>query len=236
MKDFVSLSIPNPCREKWQDFTLTSAGGFCASCQKEVIDFTTWDEEEIRNYFKRPAQSTCGRFRLDQLKKYTASSTRPPGGTSWWHISLFSLTIALSANQVNAQEIKKAGQEVVDRKFIKMGDVAVGTPKPNLVSGIVKDEAGVGIGAVNITVKGTSFETVTDESGQFTINVPNPASDVLIISFIGYKTTEQRVNDNYYLMVQLLPDDQELLGVLIVSAPKWWTPRGMWWGIKRIFQ
>lgn len=236
MKNSISLSIPHPCQEKWQDFSLTSAGGFCASCQKEVIDFTTWDEEEIKNYFKHPTQSTCGRFRLDQLKKYTANSTRPPGGTSWWHVSLFSLTMALSANHVNAQEIKKAGQEVVDRKFVKMGDVAIDASTPSQVSGVVKDEAGVGIAGVNIVIKGTSTGTVTDESGQFTIKVPNPAMDILVVSFIGYTTIEQCVNSNYYLMMQLPADELTgLVGTIEVSSPKWWTPRGMWWRIKRIF-
>src|SRR5438045_3930171 len=75
MKKPFSLSIPRPCHENWNSFSPTAKGGFCASCQKEVIDFTNWTDDRIKHYFKTSG-GTCGRFRQDQLKTYEDQRSR----------------------------------------------------------------------------------------------------------------------------------------------------------------
>lgn len=42
------IAVPKPCHENWESFTKTSKGGFCASCNKEVIDFTSWSDERLK--------------------------------------------------------------------------------------------------------------------------------------------------------------------------------------------
>jgi hypothetical protein len=49
--------------------TAADKGRFCASCRKEVIDFTSMGESELIAFFKKPKGSVCGRFRNDQLEK-----------------------------------------------------------------------------------------------------------------------------------------------------------------------
>src|SRR5690606_5620792 len=75
----IALNIPTPCSEQWGNFTKTPQGGFCSSCQKTVIDFTTMTDDEILAFFKTKPAHTCGRFRPNQLKLYSMPATTATG-------------------------------------------------------------------------------------------------------------------------------------------------------------
>ncbi len=75
MKKSLTLSIPKPCNEDWNSFTPTATGGFCASCNKNVVDFTHASESEIVTFLTRKPASACGRFKIDQLKTYDLSTS-----------------------------------------------------------------------------------------------------------------------------------------------------------------
>lgn len=63
----ISISIPNPCHENWNEMTPKDQGRFCGSCQKTVVDFSQMSDRQIAEFFRKPAGSTCGRFHSDQL-------------------------------------------------------------------------------------------------------------------------------------------------------------------------
>ncbi len=64
----MKISIPEPCHENWGTMTPNEQGRFCGSCQKTVVDFTTFSAEDIQNYFtKHYGQKVCGRFKKQQL-------------------------------------------------------------------------------------------------------------------------------------------------------------------------
>src|SRR5215510_5921768 len=66
----LQLQIPTPCHENWEKMTQTEKGRFCASCQKQVIDFSNKSDREIAMFFKKPSTgSVCGRFMDDQLNR-----------------------------------------------------------------------------------------------------------------------------------------------------------------------
>jgi hypothetical protein len=69
MKTELYLHIPKPCHENWDAMTAADKGKFCASCSKEVIDFSLLTDAEVLNYFKRSTGNTCGRFHTDQLQR-----------------------------------------------------------------------------------------------------------------------------------------------------------------------
>ena len=60
------ISIPEPCHERWREMTPTQKGGFCAKCEKEVIDFTAYSNYELARKLGR-GEKLCGRFRASQL-------------------------------------------------------------------------------------------------------------------------------------------------------------------------
>jgi hypothetical protein len=64
----LSLSIPEPCHEDWNEMMPREQGAFCGVCSKTVVDFTNLSDEEVKNYFLiHQGQKTCGRFKNEQL-------------------------------------------------------------------------------------------------------------------------------------------------------------------------
>ena len=84
-----------------------------------------------------------------------------------------------------------------------------------VIRGIIKDEAGTPVPGANVIIKGTTLGTTSDENGSFSINA-SPA-DVLVISFIGYKSQEIPVGNRTSLDVQLEADLTTLSEVVVVG-------------------
>ncbi|WP_164972646.1 TonB-dependent receptor [Lacibacter luteus] len=83
------------------------------------------------------------------------------------------------------------------------------------ITGKITNEAGEGLGAVSITVKGTSRGTVTDMNGNFALTVPENA--VLVISAIGYNTTEINVNNQQVVNVKLEQATRRMDEVVVIG-------------------
>ena len=61
------IIITNPCEKDWNSMQVTNKGKFCGSCNKTVIDFSTWEVEEIKEYLKNKNQRVCGHFNALQV-------------------------------------------------------------------------------------------------------------------------------------------------------------------------
>lgn len=62
------IRVPKPCHEDWNKMLPSEKGAFCNVCSKTVVDFTTLNDEEVKNYFlTNQGQKTCGRFKNTQL-------------------------------------------------------------------------------------------------------------------------------------------------------------------------
>lgn len=81
------------------------------------------------------------------------------------------------------------------------------------VSGKITDSDGEAIIGASVKVKGAPTGTITDMDGNFSLNVPAKAT--LVISYIGYKTTEVPVNGKAPLSI-ILKEDTELLDEVVV--------------------
>lgn len=84
------------------------------------------------------------------------------------------------------------------------------------ITGLVKDDKGVGLPGVNVVIKGTTQGSATDAQGRFTIKVPDN-STVLVFSYIGYKSQEFTVGAQNQLTVTLVAEDQSLDEVVVVG-------------------
>ena len=79
--------------------------------------------------------------------------------------------------------------------------------------GTVKDMAGIPLIGVNVIEKGTTNGTVTDESGNFSINVP--ANATIVFTYIGFSAQEV-VWDGASAMNVVMHEDAELLDEVVV--------------------
>ncbi|MGV3696975.1 SusC/RagA family TonB-linked outer membrane protein [Flavobacterium sp.] len=80
------------------------------------------------------------------------------------------------------------------------------------VTGVVKDSNGV-LPGVTITVKGTSISTITDNTGKYSIIAKT--DDVLVFSFIGFKTTEIAIDGKTIINLNMTDDATTLKEVTI---------------------
>jgi len=194
MQKNINLAIPDPCRERWENFTPTNLGGFCSSCNKTVIDFTKASDEQILDFFKSKPAHACGRFRPDQLKVYLHPTFKIKPGIGLIKAGFLSLLFLLVSKP-------STGQIPTDKPKTEVIDPVDPSKKANLVSeerfvikGVVKaQEDDYPIPGVNIILKGSTIGTTTDADGQFEFPQKLREEDVLVFCFIGLETKEYSV-------------------------------------------
>ena len=84
------------------------------------------------------------------------------------------------------------------------------------VSGKVTDAANRPLAGVTVTVKGTSRATVTNESGNFSINATG--TDVLVLTSVGFSTQDIPVNGRPNITVNMAAGAEENLDEVVVTA------------------
>lgn len=179
----IQISIPQPCHEDWNKMTPQEQGRFCDSCQKCVVDFTGFTDEELYQYFmKHNGEKVCGRFQNWQLKRVVALSPEPRSRFYRWFISLgFVVFLAeLLGTEAKAQE----------------------TVKTETISGKVASMKGKPLKDVEITIYNTTYSTDirTNDDGQFLIYLPSAGSYNISVRTDDYKTTtiENIIVDTFF--------------------------------------
>ncbi len=86
------------------------------------------------------------------------------------------------------------------------------------ITGKVTDsEGGSALPGVTVVVKGTQVGTATDVDGSYAISLPAGSADVLIFSFVGYKSQEIAVGNQTSINVSLVAGASYLDEVVVVA-------------------
>src|SRR6185369_10360440 len=80
-----------------------------------------------------------------------------------------------------------------------------------VISSVDKSE----LPGVNVVIKGTAQGTITDISGNFSIDVPS--GETLVFSFIGYKSQELIYNGQTNVAIMMEEQAKELSEIVIVG-------------------
>ncbi len=83
------------------------------------------------------------------------------------------------------------------------------------VKGRVTDNNGQPLADVSVSVKGTTRGTITDASGNFSLSVS--ADDILVFSYVGFKTIEQKVGTNNTISISLKPVENAIDEIVVVG-------------------
>jgi TonB-dependent SusC/RagA subfamily outer membrane receptor len=95
-----------------------------------------------------------------------------------------------------------------------VGNIAMA--QQSVLTGKVTDSSsGESLPGVSIVVKGTTYGTVTDMDGNFTLQTSQGAT--LVFSFVGYKTQEIVSQGQQNLTVSLVEDTEQLDEVVVVG-------------------
>lgn len=84
-----------------------------------------------------------------------------------------------------------------------------------VITGKITDATGAALPGVSILIKGTTIGTSADVEGNFSLEAS--PSDVLVLSFIGYKTQEVTVGTQTQLSISLDEDINTLQEVVVVG-------------------
>lgn len=74
------------------------------------------------------------------------------------------------------------------------------------ITGKILDAAGNPVIGATVTIKGTNTSTQSDETGVFRLNAP-PGSEILVVSFVGFKTQEVPIGGRTTMEVRLEPTE-----------------------------
>ena len=97
--------------------------------------------------------------------------------------------------------------------------IAQNAAQGKTIKGVVTTEEGPLYGA-NIILKGSDVGTTTNENGEFTFPRALSASDVLVISYLGYEKQEIRITANKtYYEIKMTDDLVEILGAPASEKP-----------------
>jgi len=200
MSNQFSLNIKTPCIENFKDFAPTSNGGFCNSCEKEVIDFTKMSSQEIVTYFQtKKSADTCGLFKSSQLHRYNKSI---PKRSSVNFLNGFALVLLslFYFNEMTAQEVKN---KIINGENPPSKFQSILHKKNIAVKGTVVENM-IPLPGVNIMLEGTTMGTSTDFDGNFEFPVKLKKGDVLVFSYVGMNSKKVVItNDNSGLNVTL---------------------------------
>ena len=99
--------------------------------------------------------------------------------------------------------------------FYTLGSTNLNSVVASKLTGTVTDENGVGMPGVTIAKKGTSSGANSDVNGKYSIDV-NPG-DVLVYSFVGYKSQEVKITNQSVLNIQLAVDAKSLEEIVVTG-------------------
>ena len=178
------IKIPEPCHKNWQEMSSSQKGRFCASCQKEVIDFTRISSVEIARKVK-DEKHVCGRFTKAQLEKQYASSSS--SGLNRLGFSLGLVSIIAVTQPSFAQEKHLIQKQVYNNQNIESdnlkekGNISeilknrmpiFGLSESIIITGTVTDEGNLPLPGVYVIQQNSTNSTQTDFDGNFSINIP----------------------------------------------------------------
>ncbi len=108
---------------------------------------------------------------------------------------------------------------ISDRQIILNVDAEanlLGMAQKQTISGQVTDENGHPLPGVTVVVKNSTTGTITDESGNYQLEVPD-GTDFLVFTFIGMRSVEEPVSNRMTVNVSMEPDVVGLEEVIAIG-------------------
>jgi hypothetical protein len=232
MKQSLHLQVPVPCHEDWNKMNPVQKGRFCASCAKQVVDFTLMTDAEILSHLQKSKGNTCGRFSSDQLNRALEEPRKEKSKYWQWLFTCISSLLLINKSNAQVQGKIKMPSPITITPSEKMEEVIIvgglssykhiAAPGPRTVSGKIIDGSGKGIPGASIMVTGTKNGTLADAEGNFSIRMPgNMQTYTLKVSSVGFSDKDIHINRGNEKLIpkRIELTEQVLGGIDIISFP-----------------
>jgi hypothetical protein len=190
----LTLQMNSPCDENWNGMEATNQGRFCNKCQKTVIDFTGFTDNQILQHFLKHPFPVCGRMLASQRdNKYenaTAKINRNLSPVAATLLTLVAITSEASPPaplRVNMQQ----DQPPLNKQVTAIPADSI------LISGTVKNSQGAPLENVEIVFE--QLKTSSDKNGNFQFTLPPELNKTAVIQFT-YPNLEKAVRSYNPLM------------------------------------
>lgn len=196
----IKISIPTPCHENWNSMTPADKGRFCASCQKNVYDFTRSSDREIASILKN-TKNACGRFTANQLNR---DLVVPKEKSSIWMAASAAVVSFLTIGITESFAQQNTIQQPTHSKNKK--NIPTVTTEDLVLEGKIIDTDSVSIPGAYIRIIRTNKVIETDSDGNFKLTTKK--NDKLEISFTGMLTKYITITEERSLKIVLEHDPQ----------------------------
>lgn len=103
----------------------------------------------------------------------------------------------------------------IDGKYIVLANI---DRTPITIKGVVRGEGDTPLVGASVLVKGTGIGVATGTDGSFSLRIPSPTgNDVLLVSYLGYTPVEMAVGNRTEFRVTLRPSDIELENLVVTA-------------------
>jgi hypothetical protein len=227
MNNKLTLAIPKPCSQTWEQMKPTELGGFCQHCSTEVIDFTKMSTEELQRYFSHITGEVCGRLdssQLEQLNRLNAINTSTPNRFSYKLLLASAIALFVHSDASSQQPSSKKHEPTHLEETGLSEKKSKGYRGTFEIRGVVKAaEDQSPIDKASVMVVSTGQGIITDSLGKFKLIVKGEPKQKqrLKVSYLGYETTNVDIvlGENSELIITLQPD-QLIMGEVVVVGPK----------------
>jgi len=202
----IQITIPHPYSQNSDEMALTADGRFCAHCQKTVIDFSTWGDTALYNFFSKNTGNVCGTFSYDQLNRPVHIPYQP-------HSRLYRITIAMGLTLIFAQTphlLAQSRPPIVQSKGDIVPEFINDKHYGGIYGRVLDDKKEVFPGAIVQVYLGAILkeEVITDLDGNYTIGPLEAGYYDLLVKHNGYNeikvtsvivSTQNRTTQNFIL-------------------------------------
>jgi hypothetical protein len=212
----IQLNIASPCDKSWAEMTPEGLGRHCAHCCKTVIDFTTWSDMALHQFFTENKAIVCGRFLPSQLQRSVALPPQPNSVLYRVMVAL-GLTLifvpdgALYAQNYRAPLVAKTLQDTLPAKDTT-------SQKKGTVSGKVTNEWGLPFQGASVELnlgRVTLAITYTDSSGDYIFTDVAAGVYTIAVNMTGfelYTAHGMKLDDERSITVDVMLVEKERLG------------------------
>jgi hypothetical protein len=157
------------CKEDFGKMTPVEKGRFCASCKKNVVDFSEFTSSESIDYIKKN-KAVCGKMTANQLEQLNTHFALKQNKSFSVKSILASLSLTISSFIWG----QNGTQIIFENENIKVFELATGINPDSLIENriqaIVTDEDGEPIPFVRVFVPSMNQYKITDFDGAFNLH------------------------------------------------------------------
>jgi hypothetical protein len=220
----ILLTIPQPCSQNWEEMQANGTSRFCDSCNKSVIDFTQYSDQQLIDFLYKSSGEVCGNLRPDQLEKPLHSIHHSNKRLVPQLLLSTVLTIGLG-NSVYAkekQEVRSIHTVTTEKKVEQKANRGSGCDNIRCITGTVTDKSNKEpIRGVTILIEGTTVVTAADTNGYFSLNVSDYLQTdtvKLIIFALGYENVTLKFTQQDFIKNSIIERNAELSPALMLRG------------------